>query len=47
MEMKKCVLCARPRNEIQIRICDVCQERIVDEMISESWTGNQGVGAFE
>jgi len=33
MEMKKCVLCARPRTKNSIRICDYCQKRIIDEMM--------------
>jgi len=36
MEMKKCVLCARPRSENHIRICDYCQEKMVDDMF-ETW----------
>ena len=40
MEMKKCTLCARPRTKNEIRICDHCQKRIVDEMIPDSFIRN-------
>lgn len=37
MEMKKCVLCARPRTKNEIRMCDVCQQRIVNEFVDAYW----------
>jgi len=37
MELKKCTLCPRPRTLNHIRICDVCQQRIVNDFVEAYW----------